>query len=259
MQLCVFFAHIASMVKQGGELGEALSLAASLGVTGLDFKYEELRDSENELMPMLRERGMEVSCIYRFYDFPTTPLCEDDLDLYRLAKRVGCRRVMPIACRGSHLEPEATWQAILPPLRRLYDYGKSLGIASCMEDFDNDLSPFHTVAGLSRLMAEAPDCGCTFDTGNFIHAGEDVEAAYEVLRSRIVHVHLKDRLISHDGSGKRVLAPCAVGDGQIPVARILSRLREDGYDGAVSMEFFSVPDYREALIRSAEFVRPLLG
>ena len=68
-----------------------------------------------------------------------------------------------------------------------------------------------------------------FDFANFVQAGQDTIEAYEMLKSYIEYIHVKDARIS-DGK----VMPAGYGDGN--VKEILSRLFESGFDGFLSLE-----------------------
>lgn len=68
-----------------------------------------------------------------------------------------------------------------------------------------------------------------FDFANFVQAGQDTLAAYELLKPYIAYIHVKDALLK-DGS----VVPAGYGDGH--VEEILRRLKADGYSGYLSLE-----------------------
>jgi sugar phosphate isomerase/epimerase len=67
----------------------------------------------------------------------------------------------------------------------------------------------------------------TLDTTHIGTWGYDLLAIYERLRSRIAHVHLSNF------NGQEHRRP---EDGHLPLADLLRRLQQDGYEGAVSLE-----------------------
>ena len=70
---------------------------------------------------------------------------------------------------------------------------------------------------------------CTFDFANFVQCGQDVLAAYEMLKPYITYVHVKDAVME---TGE--VTPAREGDGQ--VAEIRRRLDGEGYKGFLSLE-----------------------
>ena len=68
----------------------------------------------------------------------------------------------------------------------------------------------------------------TFDPANFVQVGEDTEEAFEMLKDQVVYMHIKDAM----ASGKVVPAGYGIGC----VKGILSQLKEQGYEGFLSLE-----------------------
>jgi sugar phosphate isomerase/epimerase len=67
----------------------------------------------------------------------------------------------------------------------------------------------------------------TLDTTHIGTRGYDLLDVYERVRSRMVHVHLSN----FNGKEHRRLE-----DGHLPLAELLQRLKQDGFEGAVSLE-----------------------
>lgn len=68
-----------------------------------------------------------------------------------------------------------------------------------------------------------------FDFANFVQAKENTLEAYQLLKPHIAYIHVKDALMEN-GS----VVPAGMGDGN--VACILKDLRNNGYDGFLSLE-----------------------
>lgn len=68
-----------------------------------------------------------------------------------------------------------------------------------------------------------------FDFANFVQCKQDTIAAYEMLKPYIAYIHIKDALWS-DGS----VVPAGYGDGN--VEKILTMLKDSGYQGFLSLE-----------------------
>lgn len=68
-----------------------------------------------------------------------------------------------------------------------------------------------------------------FDFANFVQCKQDTLAAYEMLKPYIAYIHIKDALWS-DGS----VVPAGYGDGN--VEKILTMLKDSGYQGFLSLE-----------------------
>ncbi len=91
------------------------------------------------------------------------------------------------------------------------------------------------VADLLRRAAH-PVLGAIWDPGNDVYDSEGERPypdGYVAVRSHIVHVHIKDaRRDPQTGA----VSATALGDGDVPLPAIFSRLAEDGYPGFVSLE-----------------------
>lgn len=68
-----------------------------------------------------------------------------------------------------------------------------------------------------------------FDFANFVQCKQDTMAAYEMLKPYISYIHIKDALWP-DGS----VVPAGYGDGN--VEKILTMLKDSGYQGFLSLE-----------------------
>lgn len=69
----------------------------------------------------------------------------------------------------------------------------------------------------------------TFDFANFVQCGQDTLEAWDMLKSHVAYVHVKDALFD----GGRVV-PVGQGDGN--VKEILTRLDQEGFQGFLSLE-----------------------
>ena len=86
-----------------------------------------------------------------------------------------------------------------------------------------------------QVLPEAPpNVGLLWDVLNGVSTGETpYPDGYDKLeKSRIFHVQLKDADLS---AGSERFTYKAVGQGDVPYAKIFKALAEDGYTGAVSM------------------------
>lgn len=71
--------------------------------------------------------------------------------------------------------------------------------------------------------------GAIFDPANFVVCGEDVKAAYDMLKDYIIYFHIKDAIAK---TGE--MMPAGKGDGMIPY--ILSDMKKSGRGGFLSLE-----------------------
>ncbi len=262
MKIGVFYHHLQdAAVQQGWETEEALSRARSLGIEGVDINFDAGEDP-CALKKRLDAAGLEAVSLYSRFRFGESPEEEHAHRFADAASYLGAQRLL---CIPGFLESDsdriAQLERMRENLRALCVYARERGITVTLEDFDRDSAPYADTRGLLYFLDAIPELGLTFDTGNFRFAGEDVCAAYDALRGRIVHVHLKDRAADGVWGGPatisrtgELLYPCAAGSGMLPLGAVIRRLRQDGYTGFVTIEHFRVRDVWTAVCRSAEWL-----
>ena len=114
-----------------------------------------------------------------------------------------------------------------------------------------EIHSLNTVEHLSGMV------GVTLDTTHLGTWDLDPEEVYDRLKERIIHVHLSN----FDGEEHRLPQK-----GHLPLAEFLRRLKQDGYEGAVSVELHPVVlqaedegQVRVRLRSAAAFCREHLG
>ncbi len=118
----------------------------------------------------------------------------------------------------------------------------------------------------SRAMIErfdSPWLQATFDAanyhGNSMDEDEDPLRAYDGLRGKVAHVHLKDVRAASPGSGRRREA-CVAGQGETPLRQVIAALAADHYTGFCSLEYEAaslVPE-SEGVPQSLAYLREAL-
>lgn len=264
--IATFYDHILDIAKQEGiSEEEALWEAKALGIGQLEVSLENARGRGKELGARLARAGLGISSAPSFFDFG-----REDGDAgaqvraaLDLARELGADRllVIPGFTQGSPAQAQAQTQRMLAGAALLGELADKAGVSLVMEDFDNAAAPYSTSAGMLRFMEACPGLRACFDTGNFRYMAEDTLSAYRALRGRIAHVHLKDRAYSPaygvqgptavDG---QPLYPCPVGWGEMPIGQVMACLREDGYDGAYTIEHYGADHMLACLKQSAAWV-----
>ena len=57
---------------------------------------------------------------------------------------------------------------------------------------------------------------------------------------------------------RRGIKPVPVGDGYMPIAKLVQKLKDQGYQGYLAIEHFGAPDQLGYMLKSAEYLRDLL-
>ena len=262
MKIGTFYHHIR---EAAAERGESLEQTFEY-VRGLGYEAAEVDADDHEGAEFLGKHGIAVSSVYRNYSWHDS-IDEKAMEEHiRLAKELRSEKIMAIPGFFSDGDSENARQDKLKRMSegmgRLYELASQNGLILTIEDYDNWLSPIATIDGMKYFLDAVPGLKVAFDTGNFEYSGEDVLTAEKTFADKIVHVHLKDRLYSHTGIGDpckcsdgRLLWPCAVGEGDIPMAELFNRLKPNGYNGYVMAEFFGAASYSDTLRKSMEFLR----
>lgn len=265
-RIATFYDHIREISRQEDiSLTEAMREAKSLGIELLEVSQNNLVGREDEVGRELAYAGLGVSSVPAYFQFGR------DLDVDRqsepvleAAQYLGAHTMLVIpgffGPEDSKEDRERQVENIVGCLNRLGEKAAGYGVSLVMEDFDNALSPCSSIRGLRQFLDRCPRLSCNFDTGNFRFAAEDELAAYEALKDRISHVHLKDRAYSGEGRAVaavdgQMLYPCPVGSGEIQMEELVSRLKRDGYDGVYAIEHYGAPAMLEYLKRSAGWVK----
>ncbi len=119
------------------------------------------------------------------------------------------------------------------------------------------------VSHMLEFCAAAPEMGLCFDDGNFFLAGDDQNAAFDQLGSRVVHMHLKDwRPANPDEGGVQALdgrryIGAVIGEGVVHPRPAINRLAARGYDGYLSVEYEGPEDALVAVPRAVANARRL--
>lgn len=138
------------------------------------------------------------------------------------------------------------------------------GITVVMEEFDNLTAPYSRADELMWFMQHVPGLRCGFDTGNFLYNEEDAVKSFSQFRPYIASVHCKDRAFTENtGSpcvtvANRKLYPVAVGDGNLPIEKMMRVLLDSGYTGSFAAEHFGSIEQLKCMERSAAFLKRVL-
>ena len=167
------------------------------------------------------------------------------------AQWLGARTIVCFSmARMDHSEGDYASDEVIQVLRHAADQVAAAGLRLTIE-----------VSELTRRSADAcrrvnhPALGINWDPGNAFIGGEDdvFPGGFELARPWIRHVHFKDGRID-PLTGEREW----VVDGIIDWAGAFSALREDGYDGYISIETHVRPKL-ESSLRLLRRLRGLIG
>lgn len=150
--------------------------------------------------------------------------------------------------------------------RAVEEAGKQ-GVTVGLEDTPQTAKPFCTVAEMKALLQRVPGLRLILDTGN-IFVGDpraDLLDYYEALKPYILRIHLKDVVRGRFAHKEKCvdglsIAPVVTGSGVLPMKDFLRKLKEDGYDGDLCIEYAAPrgthgSDHSKVLAAYADFIR----
>lgn len=284
IRLSVFFDHILQAEEQTGKhIPELLAEVKKAGISAVEINCTYLLEHPATL-EMLETAGLQVSCIYEFYALERGRETEKARRHIEIARKTKAGKILIVPGFFSveteefvncvpdrekvwdYLSHSEKAQRMADGLREIVEMAGSRNIADTpitvvIEDFDDRNSPIACVSDMQWFAEQVPGLCFTFDTGNFIIHGEDIFAAWEELKDKVVHVHCKDRKISSDKplqtqknatpDIKECYLPAAVGEGCIPIKELVYKMKEYGYRGYLAIEHFDAADQEAYMQKSA--------
>jgi sugar phosphate isomerase/epimerase len=213
-----------------------------------DVNFTNLDDDAYEAVKaQLAAAGMGVSCfgsaIANWARKITNDFAQDVADLKRAAPRMRelktkCIRVMSYPNDGLS---RADWfKEAVRRLKELARIAEAEGVVLAHENCSGYGGESPEMLGELLAAIPSPAFKVAFDTGNPpAHTGRNEDcvegktwAFYQVSKSRIVHVHIKDAKPGPDGKPTF----CMPGEGRGEVRKVVADLARSGYDGYLSIE-----------------------
>jgi len=151
---------------------------------------------------------------------------------------------------ASQAEFEGIFDTLVQASRDLADYAAPLGITTSVENHGFCLNGSERVRRLITHV-DRPNFRTTLDIGNFLCVDEVPESAVPLNLPYASVVHLKDfyhrDFVPGDGWLKTLagnaIQGCIVGNGDLPMKRLMAAIKTSGFDGPISIEYEGqVPD-----------------
>ncbi|MGH3056417.1 MAG: sugar phosphate isomerase/epimerase family protein [Gaiellaceae bacterium] len=128
--------------------------------------------------------------------------------------------------------PEEEWRWVVEALREIYRVAEPLGVRLGLEPLNRFETYFLNRADQAMALAKevGPNCGVCLDAFHLNIEEADMFAAIRSSADRLVDFHVADN---------NRMAP---GQGSLDWQRIVTTLRDSGYDGALTVEFVAPVD-----------------
>lgn len=267
LKKAVFFAHILEAAKQENlPLGDVLTTVKGFGFEAVECDYADIEANPIEFKKTLDEAGLKVSSIYKFCDFGNNI---DEKELRAFISDVSYLESKKALIIPGFITDQTTKDhdiaEMIRGLNLVCDIAEEKGTTITLEDFDDIQSPCCTKDGLRHFMDNVPKLKYTFDTGNFYYCNTDELDAFEFLKDRLAHVHLKDRAISEINPGEKdketisgkTMYASPVGSGVINIRECINRALMTGYEDYFTAEHFGSVKELEYMKRSADYLNSL--
>jgi sugar phosphate isomerase/epimerase len=227
---------------------EVLSQAKDMGFAGIELrgiKNEMYLPRIPELLPenldmtisRIKEKKLEICGLSTSCKFHETEKenehMKEAIETIDLAERM---KVRYIRIQGDKIpnpeKKDEIIKVIANRMAKVCEYAENKGVM-CLVEVHGD---FNNLENLSDLLKNVnkPNIGILWDIEHSDKVyGDNIEVFYNELKSHIKMLHIKDHYRLGDGKFK----PCSIGEGNIPIPKIIRILKNDGFDGFLSLEW----------------------
>jgi sugar phosphate isomerase/epimerase len=279
MQISAMMYSFTEAVNSGQmSIYDVVEFVRSLGVTALELAGDQVAAVDPIAFgSYLQGLGMSAVAYGRVVDLvqPTASarqaaIAEAKAEIERTAAfGAPLMQIVPGAYKEG-MERAAAKEAVLIGLAWASEHARTCGVILTIEDHSlGQVTGASSESLLEACAAAGPDLKITFDTGNFLFAGEDPLLAWQRLAPRVAHVHVKDWELVAPGASpgprQRGAADGAtyvgtvLNHGIVPNAALIAAMKRSGYPGYLSVEYEGTGDPRPAMREGVEYMRSLLA
>ncbi len=258
---------------------DVIDKAHEMGFDGIEFagmpveEYEEKLKVAKQLKEHADKVGIEVSAYLTSGNFVHDTAEGLENEIARLKNEIKVASEFGVKLMRHDIlwkmPPHRTFDSIIPEIvpaiREVTEYASQFGIKTMFENHGRIVQDTDRVEKLIDAVGNS-NFGLLVDIGNFMCADLDNVACVSRLANLAFHVHLKDfRKYDYYSNyslkntfrtrGQNSLCGCAVGDGDARSAQCMAILRDQGYDGFLSLEYEGPEDCIEGIQKGLNFYR----
>jgi len=172
-----------------------------------------------------------------------------------VAAKSGCLSVALHAGTVPADRTSATFAKMVERVRAACDVCAARGLRLLVETGRESAETLLALIGA----VDRANLGVNFDMGNFtVYGTDDPVSAASKLKRRIELVHVKDAFRSAS-PGVEYGRPAPLGQGDVNVARVISKLRATGYRGPLLLELDTRTGGLDVIRQGADYLRSLIG
>jgi len=239
---------LASMLtEQSPDLSALVEMAKGFGFGAIEFHHAMLpaydRRSLDQVAGILQRHGMTLSMLTCAPDFTHPDADERERQLDEMKTKVVAAWVLgaegvrvTVGCAHPEVSREQGIAWAVEMLTRLAEFAFPRGVKLGLENHYKDrLWQLPDFAFEPEVFLEVVDrlkgvpVGINFDCANPVMVGYDPMAILRAVADRIWHVHVSDRKFGD-------YAHQVLGEGDVPLASLLTELARLGYRGVLSLE-----------------------
>jgi len=280
-------------------LAEAIELFASLGFDGMEIIWDDdyrcaIRKSTpfsqlSKLKMRLKDRNLSVCCLTPYMseiNSLDSKIRQQNLDDFkRCIDTAGILKSNYIRVYGGKYFPDcdqskrrALEQTLIESLKILGEYASRVGVILAVETHFNTLTWKASETAKIIRQVGSPSVGVLYDQPNLeFSEGENYIEALRILEGLIAMVHVKDLVYKKGIFSKfisskvetvdaslREVSSRIPGDGIIPWPEIITILKNQGFEGWLSLEYErrwfpdDLPPAKEGMKKGLEYMRMLL-
>ncbi len=205
-------------------------------VTGGELAPENLtKDDRKAVLKYVNDNGLVFSALCADFGLDFSAYGENEDGIRRTMAMMDLAIDLGTSVITTHIghvpedENSEKYHNICKTIERLGKYGDSIGVS-----FATETGPEKAIKLRGILeKVDTRSAKVNLDPANFVMlCGQDPVEAVHILKDYIVHTHAKDGVML--GEGKYQELP--LGTGGVPFMEYLAALRDEGYDGFLTIE-----------------------
>lgn len=262
---------------------KSIEKAAEMGFQGLDFVevglgYDDYLSYAKDINSVCRSLGIEPVCFCTSADFLQCSDVSAEIDKIKrnidIAAAYGCSIFRHDISRGFPNDKnddesyDRAIEIVAPAIRNITKYANDCGIINTTENHGFFSQDSKRVKKLIEAVDEK-NFGALVDIGNFSCVDEDNALGTSLLAPYAKHVHAKDFHIKpcscddpgkgwFKSRGKNYLRGSIIGHGDINVRKCINALKDNGYDGYLTLEFEGLEDPLDGILMGLENLKKYL-